>query len=73
MFFYFENKNKLNDFYRDVDKYPKDYCGSRPFNFKTLFHFANNEFEYAFTKKDKIVVIGDQLTTDIMFGNLVNM
>ena len=47
--------------------------GSRPFNFEKLAQVAKDEFNFDMSKPEKIVMVGDQLTSDILFGNLNGM
>ena len=47
--------------------------GLLPFNWEEVIDFFKEEFSYDMSKSDKIVMIGETLTTDIMFGNLNKM
>jgi len=47
--------------------------GERPFNFKKFKVAALNEYEVTLPEPSKMVMVGDSLTTDIMFGNLNKM
>ena len=49
------------------------HVGSRPFNFEKLAQVAKDEFNFDMSKPEKIVMVGDQLTSDILFGNLNGM
>ena len=57
----------------DVGFVPPRLVGYRPFNFKKLKKFAEYEFNFNMTNPSKIVLIGNQLTTDIFLGNLNDM
>jgi len=54
------------------------YVGFRPFNWKDLMHYCETKYDmlgeyiqpiFDMSKPEKIVVIGNQLTTDIFMGN----
>ena len=45
----------------------------RPFNFNKYAEHVKETLDFNFGDPKKIVMIGDQLTTDILFGNLNEM
>ena len=52
----------------------KDYwlCEHKPFCYDEVYEWSELEFEYILNP-EKMVIIGDQLTQDVMFGNMNNM
>ena len=44
-----------------------------PYDFKKIRKIIKIENKFDISQPDKVVVIGDQLTTDIIFGNLSGM
>jgi len=45
----------------------------KPFGFEEMKEVAKKEFDYDLGDPSKIVMFGDELTTDIMFGNMNKM
>ena len=45
----------------------------KPYNFEKLRDHCKTELKYEFSSPENMVLIGDTLTTDILFGNLNNM
>ena len=48
--------------------------GRRPFNWEQFKKVAESkDHEFDMSKPEKIVMVGDMLTTDVIFGNLNKM
>lgn len=52
------------DQYKDMEDFKK------PFNFMALLDNLLQDFDYKIEDPENTVVIGDRLTTDVVFGNL---
>ena len=63
----FERKIYLKNFVHS------GFIDQRPFNFQDLKDYIKEDLEVELNEPEKYVMIGDQLTTDVLFGNLNKM
>ena len=59
----FERKIYLKNFVHS------GFIDQRPFNFQDLKDYIKEDLEVELNEPEKYVMIGDQLTTDVLFGN----
>ena len=67
--YYLENVMNLK--YFPVDELRETII--KPFNFKTLVKWTKKNFDYDLTNPEKIIMVGDQITDDVLFGGINNM
>ena len=51
----------------------KEKVGEKPFCYEKLVEVLNKEYNYDLGDPTKCVMIGDKLTSDILFGNMNGM